>query len=379
VSGTPAAPGRAGASWISGAHAGRGGRDDVNALKVTALAGKRVTFTPDAGSMAGSDALDFSFLSQEAAGPAVPPPAGAVAGAAATAAAAAAPHAPVSVSLAARSQPDGLHTVPDSWTLWDSNRQGQHRGGGAGGAAAHHGGAHQPAGAGAEPAAAGGTSFTRAFAHMKERPGYEPPPARAQQQPAAQAGGQSARPGGAAAAAHARTIQVSRRQTNNPVLRCIRNVPWEYAEIAADYQLGSQTCCLFLSLRYHLLKPKYIYTRMEALQRGFRLRVLLCMVDTEDNTKTLIDVHKVTVVNGWTLILAWSPEEAARYLETYQVFPCRRLPYRYLPGPFAALASPPAPLQPLAFQLARARKQPACAQCMAQVRGARLGESGQCT
>eukprot|EP00802_Teleaulax_amphioxeia_P017947 Tamp_18120.p1 GENE.Tamp_18120~~Tamp_18120.p1 ORF type:complete len:418 (+),score=101.20 Tamp_18120:180-1256(+) len=270
--------------------------------------------------MAGSDALDFSFLSQEAAGPAVPPPAGAVAGAAATAAAAAAPHAPVSVSLAARSQPDGLHTVPDSWTLWDSNRQGQHRGGGAGGAAAHHGGAHQPAGAGAEPAAAGGTSFTRAFAHMKERPGYEPPPARAQQQPAAQAGGQSARPGGAAAAAHARTIQVSRRQTNNPVLRCIRNVPWEYAEIAADYQLGSQTCCLFLSLRYHLLKPKYIYTRMEALQRGFRLRVLLCMVDTEDNTKTLIDVHKVTVVNGWTLILAWSPEEAARYLETYQTY-----------------------------------------------------------
>ena len=59
---------------------------------------------------------------------------------------------------------------------------------------------------------------------------------------------------------------------------------------------------------------------MEGLQRGFRLRVLLCMVDTEDNTKTLIDVHKVAVVNGWTLILAWSPEEAVRYLETYQVF-----------------------------------------------------------
>ena len=288
--------------------------------------------------MADGDALDFSFISQEAAGgPALPPPAGA---AGAGAPAATTPQ-PVSVSLAARSsQPDGLQAVPDSWTLWDSNRggQGHHRGEGAGGA--HHGSAHQRAGA----AEAGGTSFTRAFAHMKDRPGYEPPPARAQQQPAGQhAGGQSARPGGAAAA-HARTIQVSRRQTNNPVLRCIRNVPWEYAEIAADYQLGSQTCCLFLSLRYHLLKPKYIYARMEALQRGFRLRVLLCMVDTEDNTKTLIDVHKVTVVNGWTLILAWSPEEAARYLETYQVSPCRRLPYRYLPGPLACARQAPRPL-----------------------------------
>ena len=125
--------------------------------------------------------------------------------------------------------------------------------------------------------------------------------------------------GATAKAPSARTIQVSRRQTNNPVLKNIRNVPWEYADIVPDYLMGTQTCCLFLSLKYHLLKPKYIYARMEALQRGYRLRVLLCMVDTEDNTKTLIDVHKVAVVNGWTLILAWSAEEAARYLETYQV------------------------------------------------------------
>lgn len=39
---------------------------------------------------------------------------------------------------------------------------------------------------------------------------------------------------------------MSRRQTNNPVLRFIRNVPWEYAEIVPDYQMGTQTCCLFL-------------------------------------------------------------------------------------------------------------------------------------
>lgn len=72
--------------------------------------------------------------------------------------------------------------------------------------------------------------------------------------------------------------------------------------------------------RYHQLKPKYIYGRIEQLQTGYSLRVLLCMIDCEESQKTLLDVHKITLVNGWTLILAWSPEEAARYLETMQSY-----------------------------------------------------------
>lgn len=169
--------------------------------------------------MADGAALDFSFLSQGTDAVGVP-------------------------ASAAGVESSPPLSLPESWTLWDSNRQGQRQGGRGG----HHGSEHQPAGA-AVPTA-GGTSFTRAFAHMKERPGYEPPPARAQQQPAAQGRGQTAHfSGGTASAPSARTIQVSRRQTNNPVLRFIRNVPWEYAEIVADYQLGSQTCCLFLRFR----------------------------------------------------------------------------------------------------------------------------------
>eukprot|EP00961_Rhodomonas_salina_P045538 611415-Rhodomonas_salina.1 len=59
---------------------------------------------------------------------------------------------------------------------------------------------------------------------------------------------------------------------------------------------------------------------MEQLQRGYRLRVLLCHVDSEECHKTLEDVHQAAIVNGWTVILARSPEEAARYLETYQAY-----------------------------------------------------------
>lgn len=41
-------------------------------------------------------------------------------------------------------------------------------------------------------------------------------------------------------------ILVSPRQKGNPVLQCIKSVPWEYSDIPADYGLGLTTCALFL-------------------------------------------------------------------------------------------------------------------------------------
>ena len=122
------------------------------------------------------------------------------------------------------------------------------------------------------------------------------------------------------------TILVSRRQQGNPVLRSIRNVPWQFAAetASADYVLSDSTCApllclrlalrpalvlgqsatprslghaslprpfslglvlshspsrwaphrcaLFLSLRYHLLHPDYIARRLRELTNGFSLR-----------------------------------------------------------------------------------------------------------
>jgi len=41
-------------------------------------------------------------------------------------------------------------------------------------------------------------------------------------------------------------IVVSPRQKGNPVLTCLKSMPWEYSDIPADYQLGLTTCALFL-------------------------------------------------------------------------------------------------------------------------------------
>lgn len=51
-------------------------------------------------------------------------------------------------------------------------------------------------------------------------------------------------------AANPNAIIVSRRQQGNPILGHIRNVRWQYGDILPDYQMGTTTCALFLSLRY---------------------------------------------------------------------------------------------------------------------------------
>ena len=64
------------------------------------------------------------------------------------------------------------------------------------------------------------------------------------------------------------------------MLSCIRNVQWEMvADLVPDYVLGSSTCALFVSVKYHLLHPNYIIRRMKDVGRNYRLRVLVCLGD----------------------------------------------------------------------------------------------------
>lgn len=58
--------------------------------------------------------------------------------------------------------------------------------------------------------------------------------------------------------------------------------------------------------RYHLLEPEYIHQRIAQLHRSFKLRVLLCHVDADDVLKPLGEVVKICLLNGCTLICAWS-------------------------------------------------------------------------
>ncbi|XP_016047657.2 DNA excision repair protein ERCC-1 isoform X2 [Erinaceus europaeus] len=120
--------------------------------------------------------------------------------------------------------------------------------------------------------------------------------------------------------AKSNSIIVSPRQRGNPVLKFVHNVPWEFGDVLPDYVLGQTTCALFLSLRYHNLHPDYIHERLQSLGKNFALRVLLVQVDVKDPQQPLKELAKMCILADCTLILAWSPEEAGRYLETYKAY-----------------------------------------------------------
>jgi len=116
-------------------------------------------------------------------------------------------------------------------------------------------------------------------------------------------------------------LHVSTKQRGNGVLRFIRNVPFAYTKIAPDYILGPNRCALFLSfVKYHNLHPNYIHRRIAEIKSDYDLRVLLCLVDVDDNASVILYLNKISAVNYLTLVLAWSEEEVARYLETFKAF-----------------------------------------------------------
>ncbi|KAL5018301.1 hypothetical protein ScPMuIL_004023 [Solemya velum] len=116
------------------------------------------------------------------------------------------------------------------------------------------------------------------------------------------------------------SVIVNGRQRGNPILKSIRNVPWEFGDIVPDYVMGQTNCALFLSLRYHQLNPNYIHERLKILGKNYDLRVLLVQVDIKEPHHLLKDLAKVCILAECTLILAFSAEEAGRYIETYKIY-----------------------------------------------------------
>lgn len=116
------------------------------------------------------------------------------------------------------------------------------------------------------------------------------------------------------------SLLVNQRQRGNPILKYVRNIPWEFGDIVPDYVMGQTTCALFLSLRYHQLNPNYIHERLKQLGRSYDLRILLVQIDIKEPHHLLKELAKICILADCTLILAFSTEEAGRYLETYKVY-----------------------------------------------------------
>ncbi|XP_053603403.1 DNA excision repair protein ERCC-1 isoform X1 [Plodia interpunctella] len=115
-------------------------------------------------------------------------------------------------------------------------------------------------------------------------------------------------------------VLVNQKQRGNPLLKFITSVPWEYDDIIPDYEVGKTICILFLSLRYHNLNPDYINNRLKELGKKYELRVLLVQVDLKDPHLPLKNLNRICLLTDMTLMLAWSPEEAAKVIENYKIY-----------------------------------------------------------
>lgn len=117
-------------------------------------------------------------------------------------------------------------------------------------------------------------------------------------------------------------LLVSPVVAETPVARNVRHVRKELIRgLVPDFVAGPTTAVLLLSLRQHLLKPAYIYERINALRGSaqFRLNILLLIVDTS-NEKRCHELQKLCVLRNFTLFCCTSDREAARYLECLRAY-----------------------------------------------------------
>ena len=86
-------------------------------------------------------------------------------------------------------------------------------------------------------------------------------------------------------------IEVSKGQQGNVLLRHFKNRGWTFAETDPDFVIGERACVVFVSLKYHLLQPEYVKTRISELQ-CFDICIVLCLIDAEDVFATLHSINR---------------------------------------------------------------------------------------
>lgn len=109
-------------------------------------------------------------------------------------------------------------------------------------------------------------------------------------------------------------VLVNKLQTDNPLLKSLTNINWSYVESRHDYDYYiNNRNILFLLLKYHKLKPEYITKRMKPLIH--KDSILIFIIDVENNYDNILkDVNKLCLFNEFTLLVAFTFEEAAKYI-----------------------------------------------------------------
>ncbi|KAI5953421.1 RAD10 [Candida jiufengensis] len=159
-----------------------------------------------------------------------------------------------------------------------------------------------------------------------EKPTAKPVPPPPQQQPQSQQQPKAKRSMAPARSTGPSEILVHKSQEKNPLLTdsMMKTTQWSFdSSVLSDYYISPTFQILFLSLKYHKLRPEYIWTRLKKLNKGSSvidtkkdnvLRVLLVVVDIDSHQEPIRKLSDFCIKHDLSLVLAWSFEEAGNYI-----------------------------------------------------------------
>ncbi|SMN20473.1 similar to Saccharomyces cerevisiae YML095C RAD10 Single-stranded DNA endonuclease (with Rad1p) [Maudiozyma saulgeensis] len=116
-----------------------------------------------------------------------------------------------------------------------------------------------------------------------------------------------------------KTVLVNTTQKENPLLDSLKNTNWRYVtskggtKIYYDYLIKGRSV-LFLTLSYHKLYADYITRRMAPLSKDDN-NILIFVVDSTNSEEAINDITKMCMFNGFTFLVAFNFEQAAKYIE----------------------------------------------------------------
>lgn len=116
-----------------------------------------------------------------------------------------------------------------------------------------------------------------------------------------------------------KTVLVNSTQKENPLLNSLKNTNWRYVasksgtKIYYDYLVRGRSI-LFLTLSYHKLYADYITRRMAPLAKE-EDDILIFVVDDTNSDEAINEITKMCMFNGFTLLVAFNFEQAAKYIE----------------------------------------------------------------
>jgi len=153
------------------------------------------------------------------------------------------------------------------------------------------------------------SSFSQAFDPIKDTKYYQKnthPSIHSDTQKITEDAGIQHHPGdGAVLLRQSHVLYYAWRNRDNPLMDFIRNVPTAMdKDLIPDFLLGQTSCALYVTLKKHMQDPKYILERIAKLGNMYKLRVLLILVNVDDNAIILRKLNHLAVVNNLTLLLA---------------------------------------------------------------------------